>query len=427
MHTEIVHRSPEGTGRCRPRPWAALAVGWATMLATDDAKTPTHEATAPVRFRRLQLTDKYYCDGIQTGDINRDGAADVVAGPYWYAGPRFTERHEFYPAVDLEPAKSPSNSMYSFVHDFSGDGWPDILVLGRVHLHEAAWYENPRGGSGHWRRHFAFERVRGESPSLVDVDGDNLPELVCHWDNRWGVLRPNWRRPDEPWHFEPLLTPRKTGEWPQFYHGTGIGDLNSDGRPDLLLNDGWWEQPARAGTFWIEHRYRFAARGGAQMFAYDVDGDGRRDVITSLDGHGWGLAWFRQNSDTRKGMFTQNTIMGDRSEIAQYGVAFTQPHALDLADIDGDGLNDIVVGKRMWAHGPNGDVEPQAAPVLYWFQLQRESGRVRFTPHLVDDRSGVGVQVVAADVNADQRRDILTASKLGTFIFVQLPPSSTSP
>jgi dienelactone hydrolase len=156
------------------------------------------------------------------------------------------------------------------------------------------------------------------------------------------------------------------------------------------------------------------------MFAYDVDGDGDRDVITSLDGHGWGLAWCEQIAgDDGSIEFRTHRIMGDRTEEEKFGVAFSQPHALALADIDGDGLQDIVCGKRMWAHGPKGDVEPNAAPVLYWFQLTRpRKGEVRFVPHLIDDRSGVGVQITVTDVNGDRRPDVLTASKLGAFVFL---------
>ncbi len=199
-----------------------------------------------------------------------------------------------------------------------------------------------------------------------------------------------------------------------------MGDVNGDGRPDLLLNDGWWEQPAADSgrRDWIPHRFKFAGKGGARMFAYDVNGDGLNDIITSLDAHRWGLAWFEQVRDGGNITFREHKIMGDRSEEAKYGVAFSQPHALALADIDGDGLKDIIVGKRMWAHGPKGDIEPDAAPVLYWFQLTRgPGGEVRYVPHLIDDHSGVGCQVVAADVTGDGRRDILTASKLGVFVF----------
>ncbi len=385
------------------------------------------QAGAPSEFQKTVLAREYYCDGIHTGDINRDGYADVVAGPYWYAGPEFTSAHAFYPAVVQVPQRSPSNSMFSFVHDFSGDGWPDILVLGRVHKHAAYWYENPGAGVDHdnagpWPKHYAFERVRGESPTLVDMDGDGRPQLICHWEGRWGWIEPVWDAPRKPWRFQPLSDPH---DWPQFYHGTGVGDLNGDGRLDLVINDGWFAQPEQANTVWDWHPQRFSpGRGGAQMFVQDVDGDGDGDVITSLDAHEWGLAWFEQHRDDGEIAFRMHQIMGTRSEIDRYGVAFTQPHALDVGDIDGDGLEDLVVGKRMWAHGPQGDIEPGAAPVLYWFRLKREDGTVRFEPHLIDTRSGVGVQVTIADLNDDGRQDILTASKLGSFVFVNQRPAA---
>jgi hypothetical protein len=109
--------------------------------------------------------------------------------------------------------------------------------------------------------------------------------------------------------------------------------------------------------------------------------------------------------------------MGDRTEEAKYGVAFSQPHALALADVDGDGLTDIVTGKRRWAHGPAGDVEPNAEPVVYWFRLVRSGGTARFEPRRIDGASGVGVQIATADIDGNGAPDVLTASKLGTFVF----------
>jgi hypothetical protein len=372
----------------------------------------------PGAFEKQVLTDRYFCDGIAAGDINRDGKQDIVAGPYWYEGPDFKQAHAFYEPVPLPPEKSPSNSMFSYVYDFSGDGWPDILVLGRVHLHQAFWYENPgKRTSREWKKHFAFERVQGESPPFADVDGDGKPELVALWESRWGLIQPNWQKPAEPWTFY-FVT--ETGGWHYFYHGTGVGDINSDGRTDLVLNDGWYEQPPKESPGpWKARPYRFAAKGGAQMLADDVDGDGDSDVITAIDAHGWGLAWFEQVRGDDHTTFKRHTIMGTRDEIEQYKAAFTQPHALALADVDGDGLSDIVTGKRRWAHGPTGDIEPEADPVVYWFRLQRKDGAVRYVPHRIDDASGVGVQIAAVDVTGDGRADVLTASKLGTFLFRQ--------
>lgn len=374
-----------------------------------------------VSFEKKVLTDRYYCDGITTGDINSDGHTDIVAGPFWYAGPSFDQAHEIYEAIPLDPKPSPSNSMFSFVHDFNGDGRPDVLRLGRVHKHEARWYENPGTEGGLWKHHFVFERVRGESPTLVDLDGDGVPQLICHWDGRWGWIAPDPKQPYKSWQFTAVGADE---DWPQFYHGQGVGDVNGDKRLDIILNDGWYEQPLTSSRdAWEFHRGKFSKeRGGAQMFAYDVNADGSQDVISAVDAHGWGVAWYEQIAGTAGHEFAEQLIIGDHSQEAELGAAFTQPHALEHADIDGDGLPDIIVGKRMWAHGPDGDIEPNAAPVVYWLQLVRgEGGAIRYVPHLIDSASGVGVQICTIDVNNDSRIDVLTASKRGCFLFLNKP------
>jgi len=392
-----------------PRPLGLWSLLTCAMVGIAAGAMPT--------FQKQILADKYFCDGINSGDFNRDGKPDIVAGPFWYQGPEFTAKHEFYPAKEFPTRPSPSDSMFSYVWDFNGDGWPDILVLGRVHLHQAFWYENPKGAVGPWKKHFVFERVKGESPPFLDVDGDGQPELVAHWEDQWGLIQPDRSAPEKPWCFKPITA---KGKWEQFHHGTGVGDVNGDGRLDLILNDGWWEQPSEGASLWTAHPFIFSKdRGGAQMFAYDVNGDGLADIITALNAHGWGLAWFEQVKADGGITFKEHKLMGDRSEEAKFGVCFSQPHALTMADLDGDGLQDIIVGKRMWAHPPPKDIEPDAPPVLYWFQLKRDGkGGATFVPHFIDDKSGVGVQVTAADVNGDGRQDILTVSKLGTFLFI---------
>ena len=157
------------------------------------------------------------------------------------------------------------------------------------------------------------------------------------------------------------------GQWDQFHHGTGIGDVNGDGRLDLLLNDGWWEQPAERGTPWLSHPVVFSRdKGGAQMFAYDVNGDGLADVITSLNAHGWELAWFEQVKTDDGMIFKEHKLMGDRSEEAKFGV-FSQPTRsrwlISMAMAYRTSLSAAHVGITAARH------RTDAAPVLYWFQL----------------------------------------------------------
>src|SRR5216117_1822225 len=50
-------------------------------------------------FKKIQLSDKFWCEGASFGDFNHDGKKDVVSGPYWWEGPDFQKRHEYYPAT----------------------------------------------------------------------------------------------------------------------------------------------------------------------------------------------------------------------------------------------------------------------------------------------------------------------------------------
>src|SRR5699024_8728444 len=189
------------------------------------------------------------------------------------------------------------------------------------------------------------------------------------------------------------------------------------GLEDILMKNGWWQNPGtdQMDSRWQYHPVKFAEAGGAQMYTYDVDGDGLNDVITSLDAHGWGLAWYRQIRDGDNISFEQHLIMGEALADNTYGVRFSQPHALDLLDMDGDGIKDLVTGKRFWGHGPTGDVEPNAPAVLYWFKLNRNGdGGAGFTPYLVDDNSGVGVEVATGDLSGNGYPDIVVSNKNGT-------------
>jgi hypothetical protein len=100
---------------------------------------------------------------------------------------------------------------------------------------------------------------------------------------------------------------------------------------------------------------------------------------------------------------------------------FSQTHAIRLVDINGDGLNDLVTGKRYFAHmgkDPGGN-EPA---VLYWFELRRgDDGSVEYIPHKIDNDSGVGTQFEIADMNGDDQPDIVTSNKKGVYVFQQLP------
>jgi hypothetical protein len=401
------------TSKLFPALAALVAAGFTFVAAA---------APSPVTFKKIKLTDQFLCEGASFGDFNKDGKMDIVAGWQWLAGPDFKLAHEFNapPAQPYNAEKSYSDYFLTYVHDFNADGWDDILVFtwpGK----DASWYENPQKRGGHWFKHVLLAEADNESPQIGDMNGDGKPELICHTGGRFGFAEIDWKNPTRPAKFW-AVSPEDRKAIFRYTHGYGYGDLNGDGRPDVLEKNGWWEQPKdyRTGELWKFHKTPFTPegmRGGAQMLVYDVNGDRRKDVIASWDAHGYGLAWYEQQPD---GAFKEHVLVNTKPEDNPQGVKFTQIHGKTLVDINGDGLMDFVTGKRFWAHGPGKDAEPAAPAVLYWFELKRGPNHTaEFIPHLVDDDSGVGTQITAGDLNGDGKPDIISGNKKGLSVFLQ--------
>jgi hypothetical protein len=200
----------------------------------------------------------------------------------------------------------------------------------------------------------------------------------------------------------------------RFDHGLGVGDVNGDGRLDVICTRGWWEQPAKVDdTPWKFHPANISDPC-ADMYAFDMDGDGKADIISS-SAHGYGIWWHQQQPAT--GTIVDPTFV-KRDLFPKF---ISQTHALHFVDINGDGLKDLVTGKRWWAHGPRGDADPNAPAVLYWFEARKgKDGITSFIPHQIDDDSGIGTQFCVMDVNGDKLPDIVTANKKGVFLFEQV-------
>jgi hypothetical protein len=385
-------------------------------------------------FRMQRIDDFYYSWGAAAADINHDGVLDVVTGPYYYMGPDYTTRREIYLARTVNPSTEyPNASMQTFAADFNGDGWPDVLDMGAIgqplHL-----YINPKGENRRWDEYDVVPAVHKEVSLLKDIDGDGKPEYIYGGEGYLRYAKPDPANPTGPWV---VHTISEQGPWGAG-HGIGVGDINGDGRMDMVDPYGWFEQPA-AGSgkeTWTYHPVAFgkwtghASPGGAEMAVYDVNGDGLNDVVTVMQAHGWGISWFEQKRDAAgKISFVEHPVIGDFSFKNAGGATVSELHGTGVADLDGDGIPDFIAGKRYWSHLDDyTDPDAYGAPVLYWFKTVRNPkapGGAEFVPDLIHNRSGAGNAVLAVDLNGDGAIDVITTTDRGTFIFWGKPNGKT--
>jgi hypothetical protein len=260
-----------------------------------------------------------------------------------------------------------------------------------------------------------LKSVSNESPQFVNLVGDATPELVCTSDGKFGFATFESKKGFAPWTFHVISD--KAAPKP-FGHGLGIGDINGDGRPDILISSGWFEQPKEKPetTNWEFHAAAFTpAYGGAEMYAYDVDGDGLNDVVTSLAAHDFGLAWYKQVREGDKITFRQHLIMGDRPADNPFGLVFSELHSVALVDMDGDGLKDIVTGKTYYSHHKQSPMW-DAGAVVYWFKLERTKTGVEWIPHKIDGAAGIGRQISIVDINGDKLPDVVVGGMVGAHV-----------
>jgi hypothetical protein len=376
------------------------------------------------RFRMQRLDEFYYAWGAAAADFDRDGTLDVVAGPYYYLGPDYTTRREMYIQPTFSPSVQFTNSMIDYAWDFTGDGWPDVIAgEGRP----MSLYVNPKGEPRRWAKYSVLPQITSELALMRDIDRDGTPEIIFSTGGAGGTIafaKPDPADATRPWIVYPISEPGLA-----YHHGFGAGDINGDWRIDVIQTAGWWEQPGdpQKGP-WPYHAYAFGrwgrgeGAGGAEWAVYDINGDGLNDVIGALNAHGFGLAWFEQKRGKDGAItFDRHMIIEDYSTKNAGAVTMSEMHGATAADVDGDGVPDFITGKRYWSHLDSyTDPDPYGAPVLYWFRTVRNPkapGGAEFVPELIHNRSGVGSQFTAVDLNKDGAVDIITSTNRGTFIF----------
>jgi hypothetical protein len=385
-----------------------------------------------ISWKKSVVEGKFRSEGVAIADVNKDGKPDILIGDSWYEAPSWTKHDIRKPGDFGDGLRSYSACMTCWADDVNGDGWVDQIVIGFPGT-PAFWYENPKGKDGYWTERQAWHNACNETPLYTDLFGDGRRVLVMGWQPKEKDKKEKGKElegqmawfspgsdPTQPWDVHSVSGPAQSGKPTPgtfvFSHGLGVGDLNGDGRKDVICTGGWWEQPKAGrdtGDPWTFHPAQLGD-AVADMIPYDVNQDGKIDVIAS-SAHKYGIWWFEQG-DVKDGspVFTQHDLFPE---------LVSETHALIAADINGDGLKDFVTGKRFWSHG-RAEAGSDKPARLYWFEASRGSdGKVAFTPREIDDQSGIGTQFVVADFNGDGLLDIISANKKGVFLIEQVRTS----
>ncbi|MGQ9504442.1 MAG: alpha/beta fold hydrolase [Thermogutta sp.] len=352
-------------------------------------------AAESIRFVRHAINPESEFTSCAVFDVNGDGQMDIVAGGWWYEGPTWKKHF----LRDVPQIRGRYDDYSNLPLDVNGDGWTDIISA-NYRSEGLFWIEHPGPRHGPWTVHLIEKPGPMETGRLYDIDGDgaldilpNGAKFAAWWQLRRGEEGAiDWVRHDLPAEIAG--------------HGIGFGDINGDGRGDVVTPMGWWEAPRDVfNGAWVAHKeWTLHHDASIPIIVHDIDGDGDQDVMWGR-GHRVGLYWLEQISD------------GDLRRWALHVIdtSYSQIHAILVADLDGDGRAEFVAGKRYLGHDGRdpGEWNPLG---IYWYRFDRV--RKTFCRQVIDEGGpvGFGLDPKAADIDADGDVDLVASDRSGLYL-----------
>ena len=297
-----------------PHSFSGLVIKF-LLITSSTLSAQVNTGKGVVSFERHWLAAEAF-ESVNVFDVDHDGNLDVFSGSFWYKGPDFINRNH---TGELKRHGEYFDDFSTIVIDMNNDGMEDVVTGGWFDA-TLVWRENP-GKEGVWKEHVIAHCGNIESTRAWDINGDGVPEIIPNTPGKPLVIYRIHQDRSKP-VFDSVKVADTQG------HGLGFGDINGDGRGDIIIAEGWLESPADPfAQPWSLHKEFSFVQASVPMLVEDVNGDGMADLIVG-QGHDYGLSWYEQHMDKKQGRTWIKHVIDPNN---------SQFHTMEWADIDNDG------------------------------------------------------------------------------------------